>query len=133
MVEINGETSFEHISGADYCIAFCAEYWSKKLINEMIEQHPDEVVVEKINPEDNSILARIPFKCMKYVRWPTKKDLTDEQRQALSERGTKNLEKFREEKKAQKALEPKKEIDETVPVVKKRRGRPPKHKVEENN
>ena len=133
MVETNGETCFEHISGADYCVAFCAEYWSKKLINEMIEQYPDEVVVEKINPEDNSVLARIPFKCMKYVRWPSKKDLTDEQRQALSERGTKNLEKFREEKKAQKALEPKKEIDETVPVVKKRRGRPSKHKVEENN
>ena len=133
MVETNGETCFEHISGADYCVVFCAEYWSKKLINEMIEQHPDEVVVEKINPEDSSVVARIPFKCMKYVRWPSKKDLTDEQRQALSERGTKNLEKFREEKEAQKALEPKKEIDETIPVVKKRRGRPPKHKVEENN
>ena len=96
----------------------------------MIEQYPDEVVVEKINPEDNSVLARIPFKCMKYVRWPSKKDLTDEQRQALSERGISNLEKFREEKKALKALEPKKEVDETISVVKKRRGRPPKHKIE---
>ena len=133
MIETNGETCFEHISGADYCVVFCAEYWSKKLINEMIEQHPDEVVVEKINPEDNSVVARIPFKCMKYVRWPSKKDLTDEQRQALSERGISNLEKFREEKKALKALEPKKEVDETIPVVKKRRGRPPKHKIEENN
>ena len=55
-----------------------------------------------------------------------KKDLTDEQRQALSERGISNLEKFREEKKALKALEPKKEVDETISVVKKRRGRPPK-------
>ena len=73
MTETNGETCFEHISGSEYCLAFCAEYWSKKLINEMIEQHPDEVVVEKINSEDNGVLARIPFKCMKYVRWPSKK------------------------------------------------------------
>lgn len=98
----NGETCFEHIAGTDYCSAFCAEYWSKKLVRDMIEEHPDEVEVVHEN-DDGSFLARIPFKCMKYVRWPSKREMTDEQREALKERGKVNI---------QKALTKKKELNE---------------------
>ena len=94
MVETNsnGETCFEHIAGADYCSAFCAEYWSKKLVREMVEQHPNEAEIICEN-EDGSFLAHIPFKCLKYVKWPIKREMTDEQREALKERGKTNIQK----------------------------------------
>ena len=59
--------------------------WIRKLIA-LAEQYPDDVVIRK-TPEDNGgvILANLPKKWLK-IKPPTKRNMTDEQREALAER-----------------------------------------------
>lgn len=59
--------------------------WIRKLTT-LAEQYPDDVVIEKM-PENNggTIFVRLPKKWFK-IKPPTKRSMTDEQREALAER-----------------------------------------------
>lgn len=71
------ETSIEHIAGEDYCLFYANEIWSRNLAKKMYEEHPDEVKDFK-EWEDGAIQCKIPFKCMQYIKWPIKKEVSDE-------------------------------------------------------
>ena len=59
--------------------------WVRKL-TALAEQYPDDGVIKK-TPEDNGgvILVSLPKKWFK-IKPPTKRNMTDEQREALAER-----------------------------------------------
>ena len=59
--------------------------WVRKLTS-LAEQYPDDVVIRKA-PEDNDgfILVNLPKKWFK-IKPPTKRNMTDEQREALADR-----------------------------------------------
>lgn len=86
LVKYAGETSIDHIRDENFCTFYAGERWSFKLAKEMLKDHPDEVEVVFEDTEYKSIEIRIPFKCMQYIKWPTKRELTDEQREAAKER-----------------------------------------------
>lgn len=81
-----GETALNHLRGADTCLFYAGEAWSFNLAKEMLREHPDEVRVVFEDKVDTSIEIEIPFKCMQYIKWPTKRNMTDEQREAAKER-----------------------------------------------
>ena len=87
------------------CINYCEPGWAwmstdeRKWITKirkLAEQHPDECIIMK-QPEDNGgfIYVKYPQSWVK-VAPPVKRNLTDEQREALSER----FKRMREQKKA---------------------------------
>lgn len=80
------ETSFSHIGGSSTCEMTASETWSINWVHKMMEEHPNEIKVDYTNP-DGSMIVEIPFECMKYIRFPSKRDMTDEQREAVKERG----------------------------------------------
>ena len=59
--------------------------WVRKLTS-LAEQYPDDVVIRKA-PEDNDgfIFVKLPKKWFK-IKPPTKRNMTDEQREALADR-----------------------------------------------
>lgn len=59
--------------------------WIRKL-TALAEQYPDDVIIREM-PEDNygMILVNLPKKWLK-IKPPTKRNMTDEQREALAER-----------------------------------------------
>lgn len=86
VVRYAGETSINHIYSEETCILYGGERWSYNLAKEMLREHPDEVRVVFEDKVDTSIEIEIPFKCMQYIKWPTKRNMTDEQREAAKER-----------------------------------------------
>lgn len=80
------ETSIDHISGEDFCTVYASEIWSQNAIKKMAEEHPDCCVIIK-EYEDGGVFARIPEKCIHYsFRFPSKRELTEEQKIASGER-----------------------------------------------
>ena len=71
------ETAIDHITGEDYCTFYANEVWSRNLAKQMYKDHPDEIKDYK-EWEDGSIECKIPFKCMKYIRWPIKRNTSPE-------------------------------------------------------
>ena len=78
------ETSIERISGDTYCLVYTGERKFINQLNELAKNYP-EVDIRHIN-DDGSILAHVPFDWFRFVKPPTKRSYTDEQRQAMSER-----------------------------------------------
>ena len=79
------ETSVERIQGEEYCTVFTAE---RKFINQLKEfstKYPGQVNIIKEN-EDGSILAHVPSSWFRFVKPPTKRNFTEEQKQAMAER-----------------------------------------------
>lgn len=79
------ETSVERIQGEEYCTIFTAE---RKFINQLKEfsaKYPEQVDIIKEN-EDESILAHVPSNWFRFVKPPTKRNFTEEQKQAMAER-----------------------------------------------
>lgn len=88
------ETSVERIQSEEYCTVFTAE---RKFINQLKEfstKYPEQVDIIKEN-EDGSILAHAPSNWFRFIKPPTKKNYTEEQRKAMGER----MKKARENKK----------------------------------
>ena len=78
------ETAYDYIQGEDHGTFYTGqEKWINK-INKWKEQYPDQIDIIHIN-EDNSILVHLPSSWFK-LNPPHTKQLTDEQRQKLSER-----------------------------------------------
>lgn len=79
------ETSVERIQGEEYCTVFTAE---RKFINQLKEfstKYPEQVDIIKEN-EDGSILAHVPSNWFRFIKPPTKRNFTEEQKQAMVER-----------------------------------------------
>lgn len=88
------ETTIDRLQGDDFCSVFTAE---RKFINKILEyakQYPDKVIIQYTNP-DGSIGAKVPFDWFRFVKPPTKRNYTEEQKQAAKER----MKKAREAKK----------------------------------
>jgi hypothetical protein len=78
------ETIYEHLDGNDTFTVTAAERWSIGMIRRLAEKHPNDVVIAAEN-DDGSLVAHIPSSWMRISPKRTR-DLTDEQRQVLSER-----------------------------------------------
>lgn len=85
------ETSVERVVGDDYCLVYTGERKFINQLNELAQNYP-EVDIRHIN-EDGSIVARVPFSWFRFVKPPTKRNYTEEQRKAMGERMKKAREK----------------------------------------
>lgn len=86
------ETSILRCSDFDYC-----EYGTneKKLVKQLLKyanDYPDEVQIIKEN-DDGYVYAHVPYNWFRCIKPPTKRELTDEQREAARERLLKAREK----------------------------------------
>ena len=95
------ETCVERIQNDKYTNIYTSERKFINELNSLKEQYPDDVIIEHIN-RDGSICAKVPYNWFRFVKPMTKRNMTEEQRKAASER----MKKARENKK-------KKVVDET--------------------
>lgn len=79
------ETCVERIQGEDYCTFYSSERKYINLILQYAKDYPDEVKIQAHN-DDGSILARVPANWFKPPKPPVKRNYTDEQKAAMSER-----------------------------------------------
>lgn len=77
------ETVYEHVNGRDTFTVTAAERWSIRMIKKLAEQYSEVVIVHE-NP-DGSLVAHVPLSWMK-IAPKRKRNMTDEQRAACSER-----------------------------------------------
>lgn len=86
------ETAINRVKGDSYCCVFTGE---RKMINKIKEYEilfPNEVKIQFIN-EDGSILAYVPYDWFRFVKPPTKRNYTEEQRKIMAEKMKKVREK----------------------------------------
>lgn len=87
----NNENCIEFLNNQhSITVYFCMQKWINK-VKKLKEEHPDDVKIFAEN-EDGSICARLPIK---YLKISAPRKVSDEQRQAASER----FKKLREENK----------------------------------
>ena len=87
----NNENCIEFLNNQHpITVSFCMQKWINK-VKKLKEEHPDDVKILAEN-EDGSICARLPIK---YLKISAPRKVSDEQRQAASER----FKKLREENK----------------------------------
>ena len=78
----NNENCIEFLKNQhSITVSFCMQKWVNK-VKRLKEQHPDDVKIIAEN-DDGSICARLPIK---YLKISAPKQVSDEQRQAASER-----------------------------------------------
>lgn len=87
------ETAIDRLQGDDFCTVFTAERKFISQLKEFAEQYPNDVKIQYIN-EDGSIGAKVPSNWFRFVKPPTKRNYTEEQRKAMGER----MKKARESK-----------------------------------
>ena len=88
------ETSIDKIAGEEYLTVYSNEKAIVNKIKELKSQYPTEVIIIK-EYEDGTINAHFPSNWFKFVKPPTKRNYTEEQKQAAKER----MKKAREAKK----------------------------------
>lgn len=79
------ETAIDRIKGDDFCTVFTAELKYINQLKELVKQYPNEIKIQYIN-DDGSIGARVPSSWFRFVKPPTKRNYTEEQRKAMSKR-----------------------------------------------
>ena len=86
------ETAIERVQGDDYCLVYTGE---RKFINQLLEfqqEYPNEIQLKDYG--DGYLSAHVPYNWFRFIKPPTKRNMTEEQRQAASER----MKKAREQK-----------------------------------
>lgn len=78
------ETAYEHLAGNTHFTVTAAERWSIGMLRRLHEKFPDEVTIVAEN-EDGSIVGHVPVEWMR-IRAKKRVTMTEEQRQAMSER-----------------------------------------------
>ena len=87
------ETTINRLQGDDFCTIFTAERKYINQLKELSKKYPNDVKIQYIN-EDGSIGAKVPSNWFRFVKPPAKRNYTEEQRKAMSER----MKKARENK-----------------------------------
>lgn len=90
------ETTIERIQGDDYCLVYTGE---RKFVNQLLEfqqEYPNEIQLKDYG--DGFVSAYVPYEWFRFVKPKTKRNYTNEQREAMSER----MKKARENKKENK-------------------------------
>lgn len=86
------ETSIERIQGEDYCNVYTGE---RKFVNQLLQlkqTYPNEIELKDYG--DGTFGAKVPYDWFRFIKPPTKRNYTEEQRKAMSER----MKKARENK-----------------------------------
>lgn len=78
------ETVIERIQGESYCLVYTGERKFINQLNKLSKSYP-EVDIRHIN-DDGSIVAHVPFSWFRFVKPLSKRNISDEQRRAASER-----------------------------------------------
>ena len=91
------ETAINRLQGDDYCFVFTAERKFINRLKELAKEYPNDVEIQYTNP-DESIGAKVPTNWFRFVKPPTKRNYTEEQRKAMGER----MKKARESKELNK-------------------------------
>ena len=79
------ETGVERVVGDEYCCVFTGERKFITKLNQYKEEYPGLVEIRHVN-EDGSVVARVPFDWFRFVKPPSKRNMTEEQRKAAGER-----------------------------------------------
>ena len=79
------ETCITRIQDDDHIGVYTSERKYINKIYKLKEQYPDEVVILKEN-QDGSLCVNLPYDWMPFPKPKTKRTLTEEQKQAASER-----------------------------------------------
>lgn len=79
------ETSIDRLQGDDFCTVFTAERKFINCLKELAQDYPNDVTIQYVN-EDGSIGAKVPYDWFRFIKPPTKRNYTEEQRKAMGER-----------------------------------------------
>ena len=86
------ETAIGRLQGDDFCSVYTEEKKFVSQLKELANEYPTEVQIKCINP-DGSIVAYVPYDWFRFIKPPAKRNYTEEQRKAMSERMKKAREK----------------------------------------
>lgn len=79
------ETAINRVQGDEHCCVFTSERKFISQIKKLAEQYPNDVEIQYVN-DDGSIVAQVPSNWFRFVKPPTKRNYTEEQRKAMGER-----------------------------------------------
>ena len=85
------ETSIERIQGDTYCNVYTGERKFVNQLRQLKHDYPNDI--ELMDYGDGTIGAKVPYDWFRFVKPPSKRNFSDEQRQAMSERMKKAREK----------------------------------------
>lgn len=87
------ETSIDYIHGENYAVWYSDKYDIIRDMEEYLRDYPNEVsIISNVCDEDGrsrALTIKIPAKWVRYPRPSRGKSMTDEQREAMRERGRK--------------------------------------------
>lgn len=79
------ETAIDRTQGDDYCTIYTGERKFILQLKKLASEYPKEVKIKYINP-DGSMLANVPYDWFRFIKPPTKRNYTEEQRKEMSKR-----------------------------------------------
>lgn len=83
-----GETSFDALSNDKYCVCWTSESKWRKKFREWYKDHKDECgrFIDDGEFRGATVTLEIPKKCMEYIRFPRIKEMSEEDRNKISDR-----------------------------------------------
>lgn len=79
------ETAIDRVTGDDFCSVYTDEKKYIRQLKKFAEDYPKDVEIIKEN-FDGSVLAHVPYEWFRFIKPPTKRNLTEEQRRNVAER-----------------------------------------------
>lgn len=79
------ETTINRLQEDDFCSIFTSERKFINRLKELAQKYPNDVKIQYIN-NDGSIGAKVPINWFRFIKPPTKRNYTDEQRKNMGER-----------------------------------------------
>ena len=76
------ETCITHCSGDGFLDFYSSETWGRNFAKRMLEEHPEDCTLNFEDPDGYAISIKMPWEGMKYIKYPVKRNITDEQREA---------------------------------------------------